>query len=91
MQSLNNNAASPKKIAAEVARIDLSRVPMARAWQVLNRVIGERRAKVPTWHKFFYLAAQDHLDSETIEALDAQATKMRDEALANLENAKGSR
>ena len=91
MQSMNNNAASPKKIAAEVARIDLTRVPMTRAWTTLNKIVCERRTKVPTWHKFFFLAAQVHLDSETIKALHAQATKMRDEALANLENVKGSR
>jgi len=78
MQSMAANGADKAKVSAEVARIDLSRVPMARAWQVINTEIATRK-DAPTWPALFVKVARKRLDPELMKSLSAETTKLREE------------
>jgi hypothetical protein len=86
MQWMHSNKSTPPKIAAEVARIDKNRIPMAKAWTALNAIICERRSTIPSWHKFFFEAAKCSLDQKTLNTLKDQATRLHEECLCNVDS-----
>lgn len=82
MQSMQSSGAKPKQIALQVSRIDLDRVPMMQAHQMINKIIHERK-EVKPWSRFFVDVARMRLDSDAFKALVDEATKLQNEQLEN--------
>ena len=80
MQSMTANAVDKRKISAEVARIDLNRTPMVRAWQMINREIISRKDVLP-WSAVFVKVARKRLPPELMELLSAETTQLHNAAI----------
>jgi hypothetical protein len=77
MRSLTADAVNKQKISAEVARIDLNRAPMVRAWQIINSEIKTRKNVLP-WPAVFVKVARKRLPPELMELLRAETTQLHD-------------
>ena len=75
MQCLNSGGAPKKKIASEVARIDFSKTPIARAYTILSEIISHKEKCL--WHNIFFKVARQRLDSKTMELLINEASQLQ--------------
>ena len=80
MRSMNAAGSKRYKVASEVARIDLARAPMVRAWQMINREIISRKDVLP-WSAVFVKVARKRLPPELMELLSAETTQLHNAAI----------
>jgi hypothetical protein len=80
MRSMTAAGSKRYKVASEVARIDLARAPMVRAWQAINREIKSRK-DAPQWSVLFVKVARKRLTPELMELLSTETTQLRDAAM----------